>query len=124
MQIICHWQLLQLVPRSCSSPKGTVWLASVQRNQSDPLYLSTHLSSLLYIQPLGQQIGNVDEAHEVVHITLYAASHPRILNLHGKPPPIVKLASMHLPQSEVCSQKGRREDALVQRKSDDTLSAY
>ena len=56
----------------------------------------SYLCSLLHVQPLGQQVGNVDEAQQVVHIALYAAGHPRILNLHGKAAPVMKLASMHL----------------------------
>jgi len=59
----------------------------------DPI---AHLSSLLHVETLGQQFGNIDETHEVVHIALYAACHPGVLDLHGKPAPIVKLASMHL----------------------------
>lgn len=55
-----------------------------------------HLGSLLYIQALGQQVGNVDEAHQVVHIALYAASHSWVLDLHGKAAPIMQIASMHL----------------------------
>jgi len=59
----------------------------------DPI---AHLSSLLHIETLGKQVSDVDEAHEVVHVALYAACHPRVLDLHRKPTPIVKLASMHL----------------------------
>ena len=64
-----------------------------QLHHHDP---SAHLSSLLHIETLGEQVGYIDEAHEVVHIALYAACHPRVLDLHGKSAPIMKLASVHL----------------------------
>ena len=58
---------------------------------------STHLSSLLHVETIGEEVRDVDEAHEVVHIALYAACNPGVLDLHRKAAPIMQLASMHLP---------------------------
>ena len=55
-----------------------------------------HLSGLLYVEALGQQVGHFDEAHQVVHITLDAAGHAWILDLHGKAPTVMQVAAMHL----------------------------
>lgn len=80
----------------CSSAGGqhTLGLA-ICTVHHDPV---AHLSSLLHIETLRQQVSYVNEAHEVVHIALYAARHPGVLDLHRKSAPIVQLASMHLSQ--------------------------
>ena len=58
--------------------------------------LMTHLSGLLDVEPLGQQVGHFDEAHQVVHITLDASGYSRVLDLHGKAPAIMQVSPMHL----------------------------
>ena len=55
-----------------------------------------NLGSRLHIQALGQQVGEVDDAHQVVHIALDAAGHPWVLDLHGNPAAIMERRPMHL----------------------------
>ena len=62
----------------------------------------TNLCGLLDVEPLGQQVGHFDEAHQVVHITLDASGYSGVLDLHGKAPAIMQVAPMHLhPQRTV-----------------------
>ena len=97
--------------------------------------LESYLSCLFHIETLGQQVGNVDETHQVIHIALNAACYPWVLDLHGKASPIMQLASMHLrgqqdmtcwlrctqKQMHVCTWWHQRTNLLASHVSKDAM---
>ena len=55
-----------------------------------------HRGSLLNVQPLGQDVGDGDDAHQVVHVAADAAGHARVLDFEHHPLPVRQHRSMHL----------------------------
>ena len=58
-----------------------------------------HLGCGVHVEALGQDVGVGDEAHEVVDVALDAARHAWVLDLHGRPAPVVQGGPMHLRAS-------------------------
>lgn len=78
------------------------------------LDLAPRLGRVLHIQPLGQQVANADDAHQVVHIALNAASDARVLDLHHHAAPIVQHAAVHLQLSSAHSRNMLQTQSLAQ----------
>ena len=76
------------------------------------LYLMPRLGRILHVQPLGQQVADADDAHQIVHIALNAASDARVLDLHHHAAPIVQHAAVHLQQSSMLLQQLQMQSFL------------
>lgn len=61
-----------------------------------------HLDRVLHVQPLGQDVGHRDQAHEVVNVALNAARHAGVLHLHRSFPAVVQPHTVHLAMCVGC----------------------
>ena len=57
---------------------------------------AARLGGSLDVEPLGQDVGEGDDAEQVIHIAANAARDPWVLDFHRHAPPVMQRRAMYL----------------------------